>query len=125
MLVEPGEIQLRLGGEEISEALRKREDICVGERHHAFVHRVVPEETRDGGALRDKDEGPLDHIHGDELRAEGRRVVGTMDQENILVHVHVWGTRELYHLGKEDGLDMFVGVENVDAWEKGGILDGG
>ena len=48
-----------------------------------------------------------------------------MDQENILVCVRVWGARELYHLGKEDGLDMFVGIENVDAWEKGGVLDGG
>ena len=48
-----------------------------------------------------------------------------MDQEDIMVCVRVCGTKELYHLGKEDGIDMFVGIENVDAREKGGILDGG
>ena len=102
--------------------MQERKDVCIGKRCYAFVHRVVTDE-RDGGTQRDEDKGPFDHIQGDELWAEGQRVVGTMDLEDVLVCV--WGTKELHHRGKKDGLDMFVGIENVDAGDKVVILDGG
>jgi hypothetical protein len=103
-------IGLRLGRKKIGEALQEGEDIRVGERHHTFVHQVVPEETWDGCVRREEDKGPLDDIHGDELGAEGRGVVKTMDQEDILVCDCIWGARALYHLGEKDGLHVFVSI---------------
>jgi len=51
------------------------------------------EETLDGCVQRDEDEGQFYNIHGDELGTGGHGVIGTMDKENILVHISIWGAR--------------------------------
>ena len=48
-----------------------------------------------------------------------------MDKEELLFAVlRVGGARGLDHLGEKDGLDMSFVVEDVDAREDSGILEG-
>jgi hypothetical protein len=118
------EERLCLGGQDSCQTRRDGSDIRVGERDAVLVG---PEAEKVGDRDRglDDDKGDLGNIEGKEFRAERRGVVRPMDEEEVLLAVlGVGRPRCLNNLGEEDGLDVSFVVEDVDAREDSGILEG-